>query len=31
VGAGIGIIVQGLALAALDLVLLAQIAAARSA
>lgn len=31
VGAGIGIIVQGLALAVLDLVLLAQIAAARAA
>lgn len=31
VGAGIGIIVQGLALALLDLVLLAQIAAARAA
>jgi hypothetical protein len=30
VGAGIGIIVQGLALAVLDLVLLAQIAAARA-
>lgn len=31
VGAGIGIVVQGLALALLDLVLIAQIAAARSA
>ncbi len=31
VGAGIGIIVQGLALAVLDLVVLAQIAAARAA